>query len=210
MAPNGSLFDLGAHLGKAGSGACCDCEQGSGQAREPRMRSCLRECRITQRGLIVSLLILSRRANSPLTDIHCNVHQPAVPAARGPCVPAHATHYIFIKVTALAVLHLHSLCRCRCKTTSRAIVQLNRGAAFSMNSFVPHFKSNSPVAYSDLWSMHPSAASPWFIIARTLFPQKLLQSAHSFLLKRTLGRTFHVFGRRLNTKVAVRFAQTPR
>lgn len=32
MAPNGSLFDLGAHLGKAGSGVCCDCKRGSGQA----------------------------------------------------------------------------------------------------------------------------------------------------------------------------------
>lgn len=79
IAPNGSLLDLGTHLGKAGSSMCCDC---SALARpKTGMRSCLRECSITQRGLIIRLLILSYRAKAPLSDIHRNMHRPALPAA---------------------------------------------------------------------------------------------------------------------------------
>lgn len=86
IAPNGSLLDLGAHLGKAGSSVCCDC---SALARpKTGMRSCLRECSITQRGLIISLLILSYRAKPPSLTFtatcvgqHSLLHVPRVPGS---------------------------------------------------------------------------------------------------------------------------------
>lgn len=86
IAPNGSLLDLGAHLGKAGSSMCCDC---SALARpKTGMRSCLRECSITQRGLIIRLLILSYRAKAPSLTFtatcigqHSLLHVPRVPGS---------------------------------------------------------------------------------------------------------------------------------
>lgn len=90
IAPNGSQLDLGAHLGKAGSSMCCDCSEALARPKT-RMRSCLRECSITQRGLIIRLLILSYRAKAPsLTFTATCIGQQSL--LHEPCVPDYTSH----------------------------------------------------------------------------------------------------------------------
>lgn len=96
IAPNGSLLDLGAHLGKAGNSVCWDCSEALAKPKT-RMRSCLRECSITQRGLIIRLLILSYRAKAPsLTFTATCISQQSL--LHELCVPVYTSHLISIKV----------------------------------------------------------------------------------------------------------------
>lgn len=89
-APNGSQLDLGADLGKAGGVAYCDC---TALARpKTGMRSCLRECRFTQRDLIIKPLILSYKGKAPWWY---SKPQPTIPAAYPLLDSVHIWNKIF-------------------------------------------------------------------------------------------------------------------
>lgn len=88
IAPNGSLLDLGAHLGKAGSGLVLWLQRGSSQAEDKDEVMSQRMQYYTKRPYYQPLNPIIQ-SQSPLCDIHCSMYLPAVSASWALCATSH-------------------------------------------------------------------------------------------------------------------------